>query len=189
MRLPIVNLTVDGAEMLAAFEPCEAEHARRTRHQVGAVTATSLLHGLWLLPHGIPVPARVLPDHKVDRLRDATHLVTLYDDSFVRHYVPAGVVRAVAFGGMTVEVALRRAARFTPIVQRFAVLPEMAQVRQATIDMARTYGVGILRAGGDGTEPTVESASAVKGIPAVFRWWIAELAYESWLYDNTQLVS
>ncbi len=187
--LPVVDLTVDGLSLLAAFERCEAEHARRHALRQGAVTTTALLHGLWLLPHGLAISVSGIPDHKLDRLRAATHLVTLHDERLVRDYVPAGVVRAVAFAGASVDIALRRAARFTPIVQRFAVVSESVRVNQSAIEAAGSCGVGVLKVGKNSTQVLVEAATALKGVPAVYRWWIAELAYERWLYDNTQPVS
>lgn len=59
----VVVVTIDGVRVAAAFDIDSIEHARRHATGVGAVTATSLLHGLWLLPSGVPVPAEALPDH------------------------------------------------------------------------------------------------------------------------------
>ena len=106
--------------MLAAFQPDDHEHRRRTALDVGAVTSTGLLHGLWLLPSGLPVPFAAVPDHKRRHFEAAPNLVAVTDVGYQRSYSPPGVVRAVAFGGSKMSSTLQRAARFSPIVQRFA---------------------------------------------------------------------
>jgi len=187
--LPVVDLRIDGVRALAAFEPCASEHQRRQGLGLGAVTATSLLHGLWLLPEGIPVIMGDLPDHKLDRLVSARHLVTLMGGSLVRDYVPAGVVRSVAFFGTTLQVGIKRALRFTPIVRRLVVVSDSQRADASSLATAATFGIGVIQAREGGVQLLVDAAPAVTGVPAVYRWWIAEVAYERWLYDNTHPVS
>lgn len=187
--LPVVDLTIDGVEMLAVFEPDEEEHTRRSDLNVGAVTSTALLHGLWLLPSGVPVPVDEIPDHKRHRLERATHLVDVTDAGFERLYCPPGAVRAVAFGGTRMARSLHRAAQFTPIVQRFAVWDGLMRPSVRVLATAEARGVGLVEFVDGATSLLLAPAVAEKGVPAVYRWWIAELAYSSWLYDNTQPVS
>ena len=46
-----------------------------------------------------------------------------------------------------------------------------------------------LCAAGNSPEILVPAIPAETGVPSVYRWWMAELAYERYLYENTQLVS
>ncbi len=187
--LPVVALSVDGISMLAAFEPDSHEHRRRKGLDVGAVTSTGLLHGLWLLPGGLPVPVGDVPDHKRRHLDAAPHLVDVTDAGYQRCYSPPGVVRAVAFGGSKTDRAIERAARFTPIVQRLVysegpMRPSLAHVRRA-----QESGLGLLECSGGTARLLLEPSAAEIGVPAVYRWWIAELAYASWIYESAQPVS
>ena len=189
--LPVVRFSVDGSEMLGALEISPSEHERRRQTGVGAVTSTALLHGLWLLtPHG-PTPSEMLPEIKVQRLRAAPHAAVETDEGFELAYSPPGMLRSVALRGRSVERAVARAARFTPIVERFVLVDETQQpVASPTERAAREWGVGIvsLRCG-DSPEVLVPASPAKTGIPSVYRWWVAELAYERYLYESTHLVS
>ncbi|MFZ6005570.1 MAG: hypothetical protein ACOYXM_16730 [Actinomycetota bacterium] len=187
--LPVVDLTMDGVSMLAAFQPDDHEHRRRTALGVGAVTSTGLLHGLWLLPSGLPVPFAEVPDHKRRHLDAAPNLVDVTDAGYQRSYSPPGVVRAVAFGGSKIGRALQRAARFTPIVQRFVYSEGPMRPSLARATEAVEAGVGLFECVAGHARLLVEPSPAEVGVPAVYRWWIAELAYERWIYERTQPVS
>ena len=55
---------------------------------------------------------------------------------------------------------------------------------------AREWGVGIVTLRCDGyPEVLVPASPAVTGVPSVYRWWVAELAYERYLYESAQPVS
>lgn len=187
--LPVVRLDVDGVRMLATFEPDDEEHARRSRLDIGAVTSTALLHGLWLLPSGVTVPMDEVPDHKRSRLESARHLVEVVDGCFERLYSPAGAVRIVAFGGTRTSRSVQRAARFTPILQRFALCEGPARPSSNVLQAARAWGVGLVQYADGSATVLVTPPVAELGVPAVYRWWIAELAYSSWLYESAQPVS
>ncbi|MEO7572115.1 MAG: hypothetical protein ABIX10_06735 [Acidimicrobiales bacterium] len=187
--LPVVDLTVDGVAMLAAFQPDDHEHRRRTALDVGAVTSTGLLHGLWLLPSGLPVPIDEVPDHKRRHLDAAPNLVDVTDAGYQRRYSPPGVVRAVAFGGSRIGRTLQRAARFTPIVQRFVYSEGPMRPSAARVSEAVDAGVGLLECVASNARLLLEPSPAEVGVPAVYRWWIAELAYENWIYESAQPVS
>lgn len=187
--LPVVWLVVDGVRMLATFEPNDDEHARRSALDLGAVTSTALLHGLWLLPSGVPVPMDEVPDHKRGRLESARHLVEVVDGCFERLYSPAGAVRMVAFGGTRTSRSVQLAARFTPIVQRFALCEGLAPPSSNVLRSAQAWGVGLVQYAGGSARVLVAPPVAELGVPAVYRWWIAELAYSSWLYESAQPVS
>ncbi len=53
--------------------------------------------------------------------------------------------------------------------------------------VAREWGVGImsLRCGAC-PEVLVPASPAETGVPSVYRWWVAELAYERYLYESAQ---
>lgn len=185
--LPVIDITIDGIQMLAAFERDPKEHMRRRKVDVGAVTSTALLHGLWLLPSGVPVPVADIPDHKRERLKRAKHFVEVTDACFERLYSPPGAVRAVGFRGTRTDRALRQAAAFTPIVQRLVIgdgRPSPGAMR-----IAEASGVGLVEHLGGITRIRLAPRAAELGVPAVYRWWIAELAYSRWLYERTQPVS
>ncbi len=186
---PVVRLQIDGSAMLAAFEPDLGEHQRRLASNVGAMTSTPILHGLWLLPSGVPVPAAAIPDRKVDVLRRASGFVTESEAGFQRLYSPAGVVRAVAFVGRDAVRAIERAVRFTPILQRFVVVSGTTPIASHLEGMAREWGIGLVTVDDGLTRVVVSAGPPERGIPSVYRWWIAELAYRSWLYESTQPVS
>ena len=186
---PIVEMVVDGDRMFAAFEVDPVEHRRRLELGVGAVTSTGLLHGLWLLPTGGCVPASALPEVKCDRLRNAPHVVAERDTGFERTYAPPGVVRGVAFGGSDPAATVGRAARFTPIVRRVALVDASRGFSASAELAARECGVGVVAVDDESAYVAVPAGGPVPGVPSVYRWWIAELAYERMLYETTQPVS
>jgi len=190
LRLPMVALRIDGTSMLVGFELDLVEHARRARSGLGALTSTELLHGLWLLPSGVPVPLTAIPPKKVERLRAASHSVELTSSGFERLYSPPGVVRSVAFVGRNADHLVQRAIRFTPIFQRIAVVMDGRRPLSARIECtAREWAVGIVEVNSGATNCALSAGRAETGVPSVYRWWMAELAYQSWLYENAQLVS
>ena len=189
--LPAVRFNIDGLEMLGALDISTGEHERRVRAGLGAITSTALLHGLWLLPPGGSTPSGMLPEVKVQRLRHAPHTAVETDAGFERTYAPPGILRSVAFSGRSVARTVDRAARFTPIVQRFVLIDESQKpVASSTECVAREWGVGIISLRrGSCPEVLVPASPAETGIPSVYRWWVAELAYERYLYESTQPVS
>ena len=187
--LPVVSLAIDGVQMLAAFEPNDEEHARRSALDVGAVTSTALLHGLWLLPLGVPVPIDDVPDHKRRCLESAGQLVNVADGCFERLYSPPGAIRVVAFSGTRTSRSLRQAAKFTPIVQRLAFAEGPVHPSASILRTAELLGIGLVQCADGATNVLVTPSVPELGVPAVYRWWIAELAYSSWLYENAQPVS
>jgi hypothetical protein len=186
---PIVEMVVDGRQLFAAFEVDPIEHGRRLELGVGAVTSTGLLHGLWLLPAGGCVPACALPEVKRARLRNAPHAVVERDSGFERTYAPPGVVRGVGFDGSNSAATVARAARFTPIVRRIALVHASRGISGSAERSAREFGVGVVLVDDESARVAVPAVGPVPGVPSVYRWWIAELAYERMLYETTQPVS
>lgn len=187
--LPAVAFRLEGKEIAAAFDADMGEHLRRSTAGARAVTSRSLLHGLWQLPAGVPVPTAAIPERKRQHLRTAGHFAHEDGGCLERLYSPAGVVRAIAIAGADIERSVRQAIRFTPIVQRVVVTDVTTEPSSATLVLAEVWGVGVVRAREDGCEVLRYPAPAVVGVPAVYRWWLAELAYEGWLQQSAQPVS
>ena len=181
---PVVRFSIDGLPMTGAFELYRDEHERRQGAGVGAITCRALLHGLWLLPPGGSTPLSMLPDVKVQRLQAAPHVAIETNGGFVRSYEPPGVLRSLAFYGKDLKRSVERAARFTPIVQRFVLVEEQQIVHPSVDWFAREWGVGIIRLRqGSSPRVLVPASPAEVGIPSVYRWWVAELAYERFLQE------
>ena len=180
---PVVRFSIDGQPIIGGLALYVDEHERRLSAGIGAVTCRALLHGLWLLPSWGWTPPELLPDIKVQRLRAAPHVAIETDGGFVRTYEPPGVVRSVAFSGKSIERSVHRAARFTPIVQRFVFVDEEHQSVPVAVEWrAREWGVGIIRIRQESSPQTlVPAIPAEIGVPSVYRWWVAELAYARYL--------
>ena len=183
---PVVRFSIDGQPMIGGLALYVDEHERRLSAGIGAVTCRALLYGLWLLPSWGWTPPEMLPDMKVQRLRAAPHVASETDGGFVRTYEPPGVLRSVAFYGKCIERSVDRAARFTPIVQRFALVDEEQQSVPLSVEwMAREWGVGIIRIRQESIPQILVPASPAEiGIPSLYRWWVAELAYERYLREH-----
>ena len=186
--LPVVAFTLEGATVLGAFELNEMEHARRRAVGAGSVTSTGLLHGLWQLPTDGQVELEAIPTVKRRRLREASNFVAVMGGSCRRLYAPAGVVRAVGVRSSSLHRALDRADRLPPILQRFVIVDPKPKSSVALM-RAQVNGIGVLSTDASLPEAVVPAGPAEVGVPAVYRWWLAELAYEAWLYESAQPVS
>lgn len=186
---PVVPVRLNGMAALAAFEVDPLEHTRRIAIEAGAVTSTGLLHGLWALPEGIGVPVNSVPDHKMDLLNRAPHVASVERGLITRTYVPAGRIRAVGFAGKALRGAVRRVLRYAPLFERWAVVPADAVRSSAHLAEAREWNVGVIAVDGADSEVLVPAAQAVRGVPGVYRWWVVEVGYEAFLYENAQALS
>ena len=190
-KTPAVSFSIEGSKMLGAFELLPDEHERRQRVGVGAITSKALLHGLWLLPLGGFVPSGALPDLKVQQLREAPYSAIETNLGFWRTYDPPGILRSVAFSSNNVAQAVQRAVKFTPIFQRFVLTNEARGPVPWPVEcLAREWGIGIIALREHADPQVVVPASPPEiGVPSVYRWWVAELAYQRFLYRRAQLVS
>lgn len=186
----MLPLDLGEAVVAGAFSLNPAEHDRRQDFGAGAITSLGLLHGLWMLPEDCPVETNALPDVKVRRLRDAPDAAVEKDGYLVRSYRPAGVLRGVAFAGSSIDRTIDRAIQFSPIVSRFVLLNPTQSLTTRLEWLAREWSVGVFQcvSSSEGLF-LVPPGSPVLGVPSVFRWWIAELAYESLLQTSAQPVS
>ena len=181
-----VRLKVDGNCYIAGLRLQDSEHARRENLGLAAATSTGLLHALWGLPYGIPVPRASIS--QLDRL-------TLDDEGFgwidsdgrsvVRTYQPPGVVGTVIVTDSSLPGAVSRAIAHPPTVRRVALWRRQSEqaprLLAHQLERARSFGIGIFTLHGDHCRQVLAPASALTGLPAVFRWWQAELAYRNWL--------
>jgi hypothetical protein len=188
--LEAARVRVDGLELVVVFQLSYDEHARRLSRGVGAVVSTGLLHGLWLLPSGLPVRREEVPEVKARRLEVAVGLVDVVGGSFVRTYEPVGKVVGIAACGADPRRVLRQATRQSPVFGRAAVLQRRPSRGVAQlVSSCVAAGVGLAVDDRSGLEVMVPVPAPVVGVPGVLRWWLAELAYEAWLQERVQLVS
>jgi len=181
-----VALCVDGRSYIVGLRPDLGEHLRRREMDLGAVTSTGLLHALWELPYGIPLPPQALrPMDCVTLEHEGSGWVEERDDGLVRTYQPAGIVRSVAVSDRSLIRAVHKAATHRPTIRRTAIWLRPTggnpPAAEASLLRAASLGVGVLAVGGGHVSELVRPADAISGRPAVFRWWQAELAYRNWL--------
>lgn len=181
-----VDVELEGRQVALAVAVDWAEHDRRRSAGLGAVTSTGMLHGLWLLPSGGAVPASQVPVSKRVRFRSESGWVHEGSTGFHRLYNPAGVVTAAAVARAKNADALRAAAALPPIFDRYVVArsPSRALIADAT-----ALGLGIIATAGQEAEVIVSPGRSVTGRPAVYRWWLAEIAYERWRQMNAHPVN
>jgi hypothetical protein len=175
-----VDVVVEGRRLVVVFTPDAAEHQRRADCDAGAVKSRRLLHALWALPADLRWPASAVTSDDVATLEhEGPGFVTVADGHVERHYRPAGRVDAIVTCRRHLSDAVAAAASFPPVFRRYAMAE---RTPKQTADMyadAEQCGVGILLA--DGTHGPVPAAEPIVGVPAVYRWWLAEVAYDAWL--------
>lgn len=185
-----VGFRMDGRAVTVMIELDLSEHQRRVGEGVGAVTGTGVLHGLWLLPSGIPVPVDRLPPVKQSRLREQRGVCIERHGYFERTYVPPGKVLAVAIESSNPDRALGGAAQLPPIFQRAAIVGPLGRLRGVRLMTEATQvAIGLVERSASGPRVLVTPPPSIIGRPGVYRWWIAELAYAALLQESTQLVS
>lgn len=181
----VVPAVLDSRTVLMAFELDATEHARRLERSVRPLRSRGLLHALWALPEGLAWPTSGLD--RLDALtleREGDGFVVVDGDVVVRVYRPAGRVRAVGFVGGRLPDVVATASRFPPIFRRYGFAAKAARTDPDAIAAARTVGIGAAIAGPDGLRVLGEAEPAQVGVPGVYRWWLAEVAYRSWLQTN-----
>lgn len=179
----LVETRIDGTTYLAHLITDDDQLEHRVAFAIGAVTSTAALHALWSLPLAAATVAD-LSEIDVETIGDLPPgLVEVIDGDLVaRRYQPIGDVRLLATVSRSLRGGLRRAVAIPPIFERVCVWrTDSAQVAPTTesVAMARRSGTGIIRLAGAEAEVVVEPRKRVVGVPAVYRWWVAELAYGS----------
>lgn len=179
----VVELHIDGLRFAVELELDRREHLRRQGLGLGAVTDTGLLHALWELPRGLPIPLSALDDRDIETLTEsgAGHVDTL--GALTRTYAPAGHVTSVVVVANHMETAARRVSRLPRIFQRLAVALRSPS-RSLDGTEADEGPIGRVVAAADGALVVMRPAAPAVGVPAVYRWWLAELAYRNWAGEN-----
>lgn len=182
LGLPAVETCLDGRRLATTFEPDDQELVRRSQASEGPVTSLPALHALWSVPEGWPSPTAQLPAAQRDVLLGLTGHVDVEGGLLTRRYQPPGRVRALALSGRSADRVIDRAIRCSPIFERFVVLGPACSAPSATArDAAAGWGIGIVSVSEDGeVSDLLEPARGVVGIPSVYRWWVAELAFKSY---------
>lgn len=180
---PVVTtrLRIDGQVVSAALLLDSTEVDRRRGVGIGAVADAGLLHALWTLPEGLPMPLNTVNDLDLDTLSELGEGTIEFDDSrAMRTYRPIGTVCALAAVAANAGSAVRSVGAFPTIFRRLAMVTGPV-VDQVDLDLACAYGVGVSHLAGDEWKTLLEPAAAELGVPAVYRWWIAEIAYRNYL--------
>jgi hypothetical protein len=182
----VVGLRVDGRSYLATLRLDTGEHGRRQALGLGSATSAGLLHALWNLPRGIPVPSRTLTAQDSETLRrEGVGWVGESQGTFVRNYEPPGIIHAILVADTLLGRALGRVAAHPPTVRRTVLWVTSARKQSGrmsiSLDRARNLGIGVLAVANGCATELVQPAEATQGRPCVFRWWQAELAYRNWL--------
>lgn len=178
-----VELCVDGARFAVDFHIDQTEHERRMIAGAGPATDTGLLHALWSLPAGIEIPMSALDQHDIVTLLELGDGYVEGMENLTRTFTPAGRVAAVAVVADSLGEAFTRAARLPPIFWRVAAGLER-DGRADLVTLGRSRGIGGLVMSSDGPRLLVSPRPPRLGVPAVYRWWLSELAYRNWLYAN-----
>ena len=181
----VVPVVLDGRTVLMAFELDAAEHARRLERSLGPVRSRGLLHALWALPEGIlwPVSGLDQPDAETLNFEGHGH-VTEEGGSINRVYRPAGQVRAIGLAARRLVDAVGSAGQFPPIFRRYALSTSAGRTDLDAVAIALTVGVGAAIARLDGLSVLAQAEPPKTGVPSVYRWWLAEVAYRGWLQTN-----
>lgn len=180
----VIELHIDGLRFGVEFRVDREEHRRRQRLGVGAVTGTGLLHALWELPAGLPIPARCLTEPNLATLRELGEGFVEGTKILTRTFTPAGNVSAVVVVADTISDAISRASRLPPIFWRVAAARRLTADVAESVAFSERTGVGSLVVGSDGSTELVAPRPPVRGVPAVYRWWLSELAYRNWGHGN-----
>lgn len=162
------------------------EHADRRQRGLGAVSSTGLLHALWSLPAGITFPRSALDPLDLATLTEiGQSWVDLDEISITRRYRPIGTVELVAVAHSSLAQAAARVGEHPASFQRLAVWLTSrrppATKRPPSFETAQARGIGVAAVGDWGCSVLGAPAAKVAGRPAVYRWWLAELAYRNWL--------
>jgi hypothetical protein len=181
----VVAVTVEGRSILVALDVDQAEHSRRSRFEVRAVCCRRLLHALWELPANIAWPRYGLDPADLTAFLDAEPgLVASDGDGLLRLYQPAGTVRAVAVRHAKLIDAVEQVALFPAIFGRYAFASRRNPTDEVAAAAASTLGVGAAITASSGLVVLSQALAPEVGVPGVYRWWLAETAYDAWLQES-----
>lgn len=179
----LLPVNLPSGTVVAMYQPDQSEHGRRVATQTGPILCTSTLSALWELPGGIPVPVGSISATVRDGLLEQPGLVAQPASGLVcREYEPCGAVTGLFAAAKSADAALRQASLLSPIYSRWAVTGEVDGCEwQRVVDAAEHCGVGVIAHDNNGGAMSASPGAPVLGRPHVFRWWMVEVAYASWL--------
>jgi hypothetical protein len=181
----VVAITLEGRSILVALDVDQAEHSRRARFDVRAVRCRRLLHALWELPANVTWPRSGLDPSDLAAFSDAEPgLVASDGEGLRRLYQPAGMVRAVAVRNANLIDAVNQVASFPGIFGRYAFASRRSPADEQAAAVASTLGVGAAVTGSSGLVVLSEALTPGIGVPGIYRWWLAETAYDAWLHER-----
>ena len=181
----IVTVAVEGRSIMVALDVDQVEHARRAELEVGAVCSRRLLHALWELPANVTWPICGLDPADLVAYSEATQgLVEINGEGLVRRYQPAGTVRAIGVRRARLIDAVRQVASFPGIFGRYAFASRRSSTDDQAAAAASTLGVGAAIARSSGLVVIADASPPEVGLPGVYRWWLAETAYDAWLQES-----
>lgn len=176
----LAEVAIDGVSWFAGFEIDLVEHHRRVSVGLGAVVDRRVLHAMWELPEGVSIPESNLSAADRSTLRDCDPgVVERSGGRVARLFHPAGSVKLAVAGSRRAADGLRRTAVIPPIFERLVVSAIKPSCRDA--ELATRRGIGLVWSSPDGPVVFVPPRAAHVGVPAVYRWWVGEIAYGRWL--------
>ena len=179
----LTGVRLNGVEYLAHLRLDLNECRRRSSLGLGAVTSTGVLHALW--PTSIrPIPRAALDTMNLNTLDALPDTLVSHDENenIVRRYNPIGEIVALCSLDKSISQAIKKAVRIPPIFERLCIWTRQGSTASPNVQsltMARRARTGIISLCDTRVEELVRPHDRVPGIPAVYRWWIAELAYDT----------
>ena len=182
----VVRFRLEGSPFLAQFRPDEGEIRRRKLSGIESVTSVGLLHALWSVPKdGTAVDSLRFIDLTTLE-KDQTGLVSVEDGRIWRSYAPPGEVLLFAARRSNYDLAIQRALEIPPVFWRAALwdAPRNGDDPRgsALLRTAQRNGVGLGEFHREREWQIIQRPrQPITGVEGVYRWFVAELAFDSWL--------
>lgn len=181
LGFPVVRVFLEGRSVLLGFDPDPYEHPRRVQRGLGAVRSRRLLQALWSLPHEMPWATTGLDPVDLRTLGEAGGGHVEFTDSVIRRtYQPPGLVRSVGLWRKELANAVCGVGQFPAIFSRHALATREGARCEEALATAAALGIGAAVSARDGLKVHTNAHPPQQGVPGVYRWWIAEMAYHEW---------
>jgi len=178
----VLLVSIEGSNVLLTFEADPTENMRRQAAAVRAVRSRRLLHALWQLPTGLEWPSSRLDPVDIATFdREGVGFVVTTQGGIRRTYEPPGRVAAIAVRRQALSNAVSAVAQLPAVYYRYAFGSTVTRHDDSAIAAAQGLGIG---AGVEVCDQLIVHCLAgtpIVGIPGIYRWWLAEIAYEAWL--------
>lgn len=162
---------------------------RRASLGLGAITSTGVLHALWSTPIQ-PISRGAFDDINLHTLDSLSEALVSHDENGTtsRIYHPIGEIVALYTLDKSIRQGVKRAIRIPPIFKRLCIWvnhESCKNVDKQTLLYAQRARTGVISLCNTHVEELIRPHNRIPGIPAVFRWWVAELAYETVMSRTT----